>query len=62
MNPTLKRTLQVVSFFGLGLSLVPAFMLYAGAIETQTYLNIMLLGMFLWFGSAIFWIKKDELG
>ncbi len=62
MNPTVKRTLQVISFFGLGLSIIPAFMAYTGAMEKQTYLNVMLVGMFLWFGSAIFWIKKDEMG
>ena len=62
MNATTKRILQTISFCGLALSVIPAFLVYGGTIEKQTYLNLMLLGMFLWLGTAIFWIKKDHLG
>ena len=62
MSPTTKRILQTISFCGLALSVIPPFMVYSGAIEKQTYLNLMLVGMFLWFGTAISWVKKDRLG
>jgi hypothetical protein len=61
MNPPTRKILQIISFCGLVLSILPAFLVYSGAFEKQTYLNLMLLGMLLWFGTAIFWVKKDHL-
>ena len=62
MSSARKKILQTISLCGLALSIIPAFLVYGGAIGKQTFLNLMLLGMFLWFGTAIFWIKKDQLG
>jgi len=56
-----RKLLQALSFCGLALSVIPAFLVLGGAMARQTYLYLMLLGMFLWFGSAIFWIKKDDV-
>jgi len=61
MSAPIRRLLQVVSFSGLALSVIPAFLVYGGAMEKQAYLNLMLVGMVLWFGTAIFWIRKDHL-
>lgn len=60
MTAPTKRLLQTISFSGLAISVIPALLVYGGGIAKQTYLGFMLLGMFLWFGSAIFWIKKDD--
>lgn len=62
MNPTMKLALQIVSFIGLALSIIPAFLAFAGVLSKDAYLQMMLVGMFLWFGTAIFWIKADHLG
>ena len=62
MSPATKKTLQTISFCGLALSIIPAFLVYGGAIDKRTYLNLMLLGMLLWFSTATFWIKRDHLG
>ena len=62
MTAPLEKALQIVSFIGLALSVVPAFLVFGGVIAKQTYLEIMLLGMVLWFSTAVFWIKKDHLG
>lgn len=62
MTAPLKKALQIVSFIGLAVSIVPAFLVFGGVIAKQTYLEIMLLGMVLWFSTAVFWIKKDHLG
>ena len=62
MNDTTKKILQTASFCGLALSVIPAFLVTGGAMEKETYLDLMLIGMFLWFGTAVFWIKKDHLG
>ena len=61
MSHATKRILQTISFCGLALSVIPALLLCGGTIGEQTYLNLMLIGMFLWFGTAVFWIKKDHL-
>jgi hypothetical protein len=59
MTSQTKKILQTISFCGLAVSLIPALLVFGGAITKQTYYNLMLLGMLLWFGTAIFWIKKD---
>jgi len=61
MNSPMKRTLQIISFVGLGVSIVPAFLVFAGTLSKETCFHLLLLGMFLWFGTAVFWIKADHL-
>lgn len=62
MSIKVKRILKVVSFIGLGLTLAPALLFFKGMIATDTYLDLMLLGSMLWFVTAVFWIKKEDLG
>jgi hypothetical protein len=62
MTPKVKRLLQVVSMVGLVLSIVPALLFFQGTISKTVYLNLMLIGMVTWFGTAIFWIKPEHLG
>lgn len=62
MSSQKKFFLQVISFLGLALSIVPAFLVFWAIISKQTYLWLMILGMVLWFGTAIFWIKPGHLG
>ena len=52
--------LKVISFIGLGLSIIPSLLVFAGHLEMQTNLRLMVVGMLLWFGSAVFWIKPDQ--
>ena len=54
--------LKLTSYCGLALSIVPALLVYNGTIEKGTFLNLMLLGMLLWFSTAIQWIKPEHLG
>jgi high-affinity Fe2+/Pb2+ permease len=62
MNPQKKLILQIVSFTGLAISFVPAFLVFQGMLSKDAYLRLMMVGMLLWFGSAVFWIKPDHLG
>lgn len=62
MSPVTKKILQTISLCGLVLSIIPAVLVYSGTFEKQTYLNLMLLGMLLWFSTAVFWVKRDHLG
>jgi hypothetical protein len=56
----MKRTLKPLSYLGLALSLFPSMFFAAGYISMETSKNIMIIGMFLWFGTAVFWIKKSS--
>ena len=62
MNSQKKLILQIISFIGLALSIIPAFLLFGGMLAKDTYLQLMVVGMVLWFGTALFWIKSDHLG
>ncbi|MAT68603.1 MAG: hypothetical protein CMJ58_03690 [Planctomycetaceae bacterium] len=56
----MKAALKLVSYAGLALTIVPAVLLYHGRIDDALYRNLMVLGMLVWFGSAIFWIRPDH--
>lgn len=58
----MKLILQVLSFFGLGLTVVPAFFVFAGTIAWDTHALLMLVGTFLWFATSPFWMKEHTPG
>lgn len=58
----MKTFLKILSFAGLGLTIVPSLLVFAGQLEMQTNLRLMVVGMLLWFGTAVFWIKPDATG
>lgn len=60
MTTQTKKALQIASAVGLALSIVPALLLFGGVISRPTYRGLMVLGMVLWFGTAVFWIKADR--
>ncbi len=60
MNRPIRFRLQMVSLLGLALSIVPAMLLFAGGITRETYLRLLVLGMLLWFGSAVIWIRPEH--
>jgi len=61
MTSQKKLILQIISFLGLALSIIPAFLVFGAIISKETYLWLMVLGMVMWFSTAIFWIKRDHL-
>ena len=54
----MKNLLKIVSFTGLGLTVVPAFFVFSGAITWDLHATLMLIGTVLWFGTAPFWMKE----
>ena len=62
MTSLTKYILQVISFVGLALSIIPAFLFFGGILSKETYLHLLIIGMLMWFCTAVFWIKKDHLG
>ena len=58
----MKPLLKAVSFVGLALTVVPAFLVFAGLVTWHRYATLMLVGTLLWFISAPFWMKHHEDG
>ncbi len=52
--------LKAVSVAGLALTVMPAYFVWVGSISWDTHAMLMLIGTLLWFGSAPFWMKKDN--
>ena len=55
------KYLPYISFVGLALSILPSILYAAGVLETiKTHYFITAIGMIMWFGTAIFWIKPGK--
>jgi hypothetical protein len=58
---TPKRVLfRSVSFVGLGLTLIPSFLVFFGMMDLATHKWWMLAGTVLWFGTAPLWMRKKR--
>ena len=56
----MKLTLRLISYLGLALSVVSPVLYWAGQVPSSTNYTLLVVGMFLWFGTAIFWIKPEK--
>ncbi len=57
------RTLtKLISVVGLGLTIVPAFLVFFQKITLQNHYHLMLIGTIVWFASAPFWMNKKSHG
>lgn len=52
--------LKLLSFVGLGLTVGPALLVFAGAISWETHASLMFVGTILWFGTAPFWMNVPD--
>lgn len=55
-----KIILKIVSFAGLGLTLIPALIVFSNGLDLDSSKNLMLLGTILWFGTSPFWMNKSK--
>lgn len=55
----MKLLLKYISLLGLLLTVIPSFLVFNGAIDISLHKTLMLIGTFLWFIPAPFWIKKS---
>jgi hypothetical protein len=53
----MRTFLKAVSFIGLALTIVPAFLVYNAAITWDSHALLMLIGTVLWFFTAPFWMR-----
>jgi hypothetical protein len=56
----MKPFLKLISYLGLALSVVPPLLVWTGRLDMATNYVLLNIGMVLWFGSAILWIKPDK--
>ena len=56
----MKILLKIISFFGLGLTLIPSILLFSGQISAGTCKLLMFLGTVLWFVTAPFWMNESQ--
>jgi len=52
--------LMVVSYLGLGLTVAPAFLVFAGTLAWTSHATLMAVGALLWFATAPFWLSREE--
>jgi hypothetical protein len=56
----MRLLLKIGSFIGLGLTVMPAFLVFLGTITWDTHAFLMAVGALLWFATAPFWMIKEE--
>jgi hypothetical protein len=57
----MKVLLIILSVIGLGLTIIPSILVFIQDISLESHKQLMLVGMILWFATAPFWIKEQEL-
>lgn len=53
-----KIILTLLAITGLGLTLIPSILVFAGSLSFETHRTLMLIGFVLWFLVAPFWMRK----
>ena len=56
----MKKLLKAASLIGLGLTLIPSFLVFGGSITLDSNKVLMLLGTILWFVAGSRWLGTDE--
>ncbi|GAA4413295.1 hypothetical protein GCM10023187_41420 [Nibrella viscosa] len=57
----MKTILKPLSYIGLLLTVMPAFLVFYGVLSLDNHKLLMLIGMLLWFVTAPFWILKKKV-
>ncbi|MDX2248509.1 MAG: hypothetical protein SF052_17120 [Bacteroidia bacterium] len=56
----MKTALKIISYTGLGLTIVPSLLVAAGILANTQNKTLMLVGMILWFATVPFWMGKEQ--
>lgn len=56
----MRPLIKLVSYIGLGLTLIPSFLVLTGNTTLETNKILMLVGTLLWFVTAPTWMNKTE--
>lgn len=57
----MTKLLRLVSYVGLGLTVVPAVLVAAGSMSWNQHATLMVVGMVIWFASAPMWMLREEV-
>lgn len=57
----MRLLLIIISIAGLVLTIVPSVLVFSQTISMDTHKQLMLAGMLLWFFTAPYWLKEQEL-
>lgn len=57
----MKTVLKIISVIGLILTILPSILVFTRTISIDDHKAMMIVGMFLWFLSAPFWMKEKSL-
>lgn len=56
----MRTILKILSFIGLGLTILPSVLVLTRTIDMELNKTLMMVGTLLWFGTVVFWINKNE--
>jgi hypothetical protein len=56
----MKFLIKLISYIGLGLTLIPSFLVFFGNATLESNKMLMLIGTIIWFVSAPSWMNKTE--
>ncbi|MFK7843791.1 MAG: hypothetical protein AB8G77_00715 [Rhodothermales bacterium] len=56
----MTSVLKIISYLGLGLTVIPSMLVFSGDITWERHALLMLIGTLMWFGTAPFWMKDKE--
>ena len=57
----MKLIVKIVSFIGLGLSIIPAVLVFGEQLDPSTCKQLMFLGTVIWFVTAPTWMIRKEI-
>jgi len=57
----MRYLLTAGSLLGLGLTVVPAFLVFSGILTWEKHAVLMAVGALLWFATAPFWMVKEDV-
>ena len=52
-----RAAFKILSYLGLGLTLLPSLLVFSGKIDWRLHARLMLIGMFLWFVFAVLGLR-----
>lgn len=56
----MRTILIIISFIGLGMTIIPAILVFNGIIDLHQHKVLMFIGTLLWFGTAPFWMGNKQ--
>jgi predicted membrane channel-forming protein YqfA (hemolysin III family) len=56
----MRTILKILSFIGLGLTILPSVLVLTRTIDMELNKTLMMVGTLLWFGTVVFWMNKKK--